>query len=160
MLAPRLTRAGAVVFLDLAPRVYLPQVLRRVLVGAVVGRTQTPGCRERLGPDFLRTALAWRRERRSKDLALLEGFGGTLLVPGSLGLAGNGPAALERSIATSGRSAAGLPCILSRISSNPLLNRVSQLPCQKPVSRVTHAAVLHESQWRGLNYKKPHTSVV
>ncbi len=84
-LAPRLARADAVVFLDLPPRVYLPRVLRRALVGAVVGRTQAPGCRERLDPAFLRYALAWRRERRGKDLALLEGFRGTVLVPGSDG---------------------------------------------------------------------------
>lgn len=82
-LAPRLARANAVVFLDLPPRMYLPRVLRRALVGSVVGREQAPGCRERLDPAFLRYALAWRRERRGKDLALLEGFGGAVLVAGS-----------------------------------------------------------------------------
>ena len=80
-LAPRLARADTVVFLDLPPRVYLPRVLRRTLVGAVVGRTQAPGCRERLDAAFLRYAFAWRRERRDRDLALLDGFRGTLLVP-------------------------------------------------------------------------------
>ncbi len=80
-LEPRLARADTVVFLDLPPRVYLPRVLRRALVGAVVGRTQAPGCRERLNAAFLRYALAWRRERRDRDLALLDGFGGTILVP-------------------------------------------------------------------------------
>ncbi len=84
-LAPRLARADAVVFLDLAPRVTLPRVVRRALVGAVVGREQAPGCRERLDPAFLRYAVGWRRARRGKDLALLEGFGGVVLVPGSDG---------------------------------------------------------------------------
>lgn len=79
-LAPRLARADTVVFLDLPPRVYLPRLLRRALVGALVGRTQAPGCRERLNAAFLRYALAWRRERRERDLALLDGFGGTMLV--------------------------------------------------------------------------------
>ncbi len=82
-LGPRLARADAVVFLDLPPRVRLPRVLRRVLVGAVVGREQAPGCRERVDPAFLRYALGWGRERRGKDLALLEGFGGAVLVAGS-----------------------------------------------------------------------------
>ena len=80
-LAPRLARADTVVFLDLPPRVYLPRLLRRALVGAVVGRTQAPGCRERLNAAFLRYALAWRRERRNRDFALLDGFNGTILVP-------------------------------------------------------------------------------
>ena len=82
-LAPRLARADTVVFLDLPPRAYLPRVLRRALAGAVMGRTQAPGCRERLNAAFLRYAFAWRRERRDKDFALLDGFGGTLLVPRS-----------------------------------------------------------------------------
>ena len=82
-LAPRLARADTVVFLDLPPRTYLPRVLRRALVGAIVGRTQASGCRERLNAAFLGYALAWRRERRDRDLALLDGFDGTLLVPES-----------------------------------------------------------------------------
>ncbi len=80
-LAPRLARADTVVFLDLPPRVYLPRLLWRALVGAIVGRMQAPGCRERLNAAFLRYAFAWRRERRERDLALLDGFRGTMLVP-------------------------------------------------------------------------------
>jgi adenylate kinase family enzyme len=83
MLAPRLARADTVVFLDLPPRVYLPRVLRRTLVGAVLGRTQAPGCRERLNAAFIRYVLTWRRERRDRDLALLDGFRGMVLVPKS-----------------------------------------------------------------------------
>ncbi len=56
-LAPRLARADTVVFLDLPPCVYLPRVLRRTLVGAVIGRTQAPGCREWLDAAFLRYAF-------------------------------------------------------------------------------------------------------
>lgn len=80
-LQPRLARADTVVFLDLPPRAYLPRILRRTLVGAVLGRTQAPGCRERLNAAFLRCVFAWRRERRDRDLALLDGFRGTMLVP-------------------------------------------------------------------------------
>ena len=84
-LAPRLARADTVVFLDLPARLYLPRVLRRTLVGAILGRAQAPGCRERLDPAFLRYVLAWRRERRERNLALLDGFGGTMLAPRSDG---------------------------------------------------------------------------
>ncbi len=82
-LAPRLARAEAVVFLDLPPQVTLPRVLRRAVVGAVLGREQAPGCRERVDAAFLRYAIGWRRARRGKDLALLEGFGGAVFVPRS-----------------------------------------------------------------------------
>ena len=83
MLAPRLARADTVVFLDLPPRAYLPRVLRRALVGAIVGRTQAPGCRERLDSAFLDHAIAWRRKRRDRGIALLDGFMGTILGPTS-----------------------------------------------------------------------------
>ena len=80
-LASRLARADTVVFLDLPPRLTLPRVLRRALVGAIVGRTQAPGCRERINAPFIRYVLTWGRERRGRDLAMLDGFGGKLLMP-------------------------------------------------------------------------------
>ncbi|MCB9748840.1 MAG: hypothetical protein H6713_02410 [Myxococcales bacterium] len=67
----RLTRATAVVLLDLPRRVYVGRVLWRSLV--YHGRTRADmaeGCTERLDPAFLRYVWSFARDKRPRLLAL------------------------------------------------------------------------------------------
>lgn len=80
-IAPRLTAADTLIYLDVPPWLSLARILRRI--AASYGRQRpdmAEGCPEQFDLAFLRFALTWNRKRRARSLALAEEFSGRSIV--------------------------------------------------------------------------------
>jgi adenylate kinase family enzyme len=80
-IACRFRRADTVIYLDVPSRLSMFRVVRRILWG--YGRVRpdmTEGCPEKIDLPFLLFTWRWNRGHRAKNLALVDGFGGTKIV--------------------------------------------------------------------------------
>lgn len=76
-LAPRLSRADMVVYLDMPRWRSMVRIILRILRSYERVRSDAaPGCPERIDLPFLRFAWSWNRTRRARNLALIERFPG------------------------------------------------------------------------------------
>jgi adenylate kinase family enzyme len=80
-IAPRFRAADTVVYLDIPTWLSMIRVIRRVVTGYGRVRPDLPeGCPEKFDPEFLLFALNWNRERRARNLALVESFHGRTII--------------------------------------------------------------------------------
>jgi adenylate kinase family enzyme len=78
---PRFRAADTVIYLDFPSWLAVVRVVRRTIAGLGRIRADMPaGCPERFEPGFLRFVWTWNRERRVRNLALVEGFEGRTIV--------------------------------------------------------------------------------
>jgi adenylate kinase family enzyme len=78
---PRLRAADTIVYLDIPSWLSLLRVIRRLVAGYGRVRQDMPaGCPEKLDLAFLHFTLTWNRQRRSRNLALVESFGGQIII--------------------------------------------------------------------------------
>lgn len=77
----RLRAADTLIYLDRSTWLIVPRILRRILMS--YGRVRPDmavGCPERLDLAFLRFVLTWNRKRRSRNLEIIRGFKGRLVI--------------------------------------------------------------------------------
>jgi adenylate kinase family enzyme len=80
VLAPRLARADAVIYLDFPIRLCLWRLLKRIATHRGRARPDMPeGCPERFDPAFFWYVMNWNRGPRVRTEATLTGYTGTLI---------------------------------------------------------------------------------
>jgi adenylate kinase family enzyme len=80
-LAPRFAAADAVVYLDIPSWLSVVRVVVRTIKGwGRVRPDMAAGCAEKIDFAFLLFTWRWNRERRVRNLGLVEGFGGRRVV--------------------------------------------------------------------------------
>ena len=80
-IAPRFCAADTLIYLDFPPWLSVVRVVRRTIRGFGRIRPDMPeGCPERFEFAFLRFVWTYNRERRARNLALVESFGGRRIV--------------------------------------------------------------------------------
>jgi adenylate kinase family enzyme len=80
-IGPRFAAADTVIYLDVPTWLSVYRLLRRMIAGyGRVRADSAPGCAEYFDMPFLRYAWSWNRERRTRNLGLVESFPGCKMV--------------------------------------------------------------------------------
>ncbi len=80
-IAPRLSAADTVIYLDVPALISVIRLIRRTLLNhGRVRPDSAPGCPERFDIAFLRFAWSWNRIRRARNLAMIARFPGLRVI--------------------------------------------------------------------------------